>query len=371
MNKMNILYLVSTLKKSGPLNIIFGIASGLNKERFNILILSLSTEKSDSMYEDFESIDCEIIRLNNSRLKGVFKNREKVASLLRDRKIDLVHSHGLRADMINSSLTNVARMTTVHNFPDEDYILKFGKVQGTIMASKHRKAISQIENRIACSNYIKETFLKRYGLSMSCIQNGVNINLFSNKDIPTKNKFREHLALPVDKKIFLVSGSLIKRKDPQTIIKAFRLLKDDELMLLFLGSGNLEEKLKRDHEGSDIRFIGSVQNVQDYLRASDYFISASRSEGLPNAALEAIAADLPLILSDIPSHSEIVGKDYPMLFKLHDDTDLAQKMKSLLSGLNSNAMLKNKEQLFQKFSSDRMSSQYQIKYLEQCQLTEI
>lgn len=71
MNKINLLYLVSTLKKSGPLNVLFGIASGLDKERFNILILSLSTEESDSMQVAFESINCEIIQLRHSDRKSV------------------------------------------------------------------------------------------------------------------------------------------------------------------------------------------------------------------------------------------------------------------------------------------------------------
>lgn len=371
MNKINLLYLVSTLKKSGPLNVLFGIASGLDKERFNILILSLSTEESDSMQVAFESINCEIIQLRHSRLKGVFKNREKVTSLLHERKLDLVHSHGLRADMINSSLTGIARMTTIHNFPDEDYTLKFGKVQGSIMAIKHRKAISQIENRISCSHSIKEKFSKQYGLNTVCIQNGVNINSFSSISTLSKKAVRQKLSLPAEKKIFLISGSLIQRKDPYTILKAIRLLNDDHTLFVFIGSGKLEKELKQNYPESGIKFLGNVGNVQDYLNASDYFVSASSAEGLPNAVLEALASDLPMILSDIPPHCEIVGDNYPLLFRLHDPEDLVQKMKRLLTDLNTHPLLENKENILQKFNAERMAAQYQTKYLEQCQLTEI
>ena len=142
-------------------------------------------------------------------------------------------------------------------------------------------------------------------------------------------------------------------------------------MLIFIGSGNMEDELKRNFQESRIEFKGIVPDVKDYLVASDYFISASYSEGLPNSVLEALAAGLPLILSDIPSHSEIVGKNYPLLFRPGDPLDLAQKMKILLSDQFSHSLLRNKEQLFQKFDSDRMAGQYQTKYLEQCQLTEI
>ena len=371
MNKINLLYLVSTLKKSGPLKILFGIVSGLDRERFNILILSLSTEDSDSMQEAFESINCEIIQLKNSRLKGFFKNKDKVNSILKDRKIDLVHSHGLRADMINSSINSVEGMTTIHNFPDEDYPLKFGKVKGSIMAFQHRKAIAQIENRISCSHYVKEKFFNEYRLSTECIQNGVSMNSFSSKSIGSKERVRQNLSLPHEKRIFLVSGSLIKRKDPNTILKAFRLIKNDNALLLFIGSGILETELKRDYQDSAIKFVGNVGNVHDYLYASDYFISASSSEGLPNAVLEAFAADLPLILSNIPPHSEIVGENHPLLFKLHDPEDLAEKMNSILSDTWEQPLPGNKEYILKQFSADRMASQYQTKYMELCQLTEI
>ena len=81
MNKRNVLYLVSTLKKSGPLNILLGIVGGLNKEKFNITILSLSKENTDSLYQAFKELECEIICLNHSRIKGLFKNKEKTDSM--------------------------------------------------------------------------------------------------------------------------------------------------------------------------------------------------------------------------------------------------------------------------------------------------
>ena len=52
-------------------------------------------------------------------------------------------------------------------------------------------------------------------------------------------------------------------------------------------------------------FTGQVVNVADYLVNSDFFVSASFSEGMPNAALEALRCGLPCFLSKIPSHEEL------------------------------------------------------------------
>lgn len=52
-------------------------------------------------------------------------------------------------------------------------------------------------------------------------------------------------------------------------------------------------------------FHGFVDNVVPWLQASDLFVSASASEGMPLAVLEALSCGLPALLSDIPPHREI------------------------------------------------------------------
>jgi glycosyltransferase involved in cell wall biosynthesis len=53
--------------------------------------------------------------------------------------------------------------------------------------------------------------------------------------------------------------------------------------------------------------VGFVENVEDYLGAADVFVSASLTEGCPNAVMEAMACGLPVVLSDIPPHREILA----------------------------------------------------------------
>ena len=74
-----------------------------------------------------------------------------------------------------------------------------------------------------------------------------------------------------------------------------------------LGEGPLWEDLKK--EGDDrILLPGFKTNVYDYLIASDYYISASDVEGLANTLLESMTVGLPMLLSDIPSHQEVLSK---------------------------------------------------------------
>jgi len=366
MKKIKILYLVSTLKKCGPINILYGIVKGLDHGLFDISILCLSSEKQLSMKIPFEKLGCKLMSLNNTRLKGALKNKEAVKKILSSNQIDIVHSHGLRADMINADLKSVCRFTTIHNFPGEDYVLQYGKIKGSIMANKHTKAIARIEHRIACSKYISEKFSSSYNLKVSCINNGIVTSLFQNQVNKTKTELRRALELPLNKKIFLVSGSLIKRKDPETILKAFDQLNDNETILVLIGTGKLENKLKSRFKSDDILFKGAVNNVSDYLYACDFFISSSSSEGLPNSVLEAMYSGLPVILSDIDSHREIVGHSYPFLFKPSSVSELKEKL-SLIVKLDNTSLIKsNAALIISDFNAKDMAKQYQKKYLDQC-----
>lgn len=366
MTKIKILYLVSTLKKCGPVNILYGIIKGLDKHQFDVYIACLSKENKASMQVKFETLGSNVIGLNNSRLRGVFKNKEMIESIIAKKHIDIVHSHGLRPDMINAQLKDVLRFTTIHNFPDEDYILQFGQIKGSIMAQKHKKAISVIENRMACSEYIGSKFLSTYGILSQCIQNGIDLSSFAKNVEFSKETKRKDLGLAAGKKIFLVSGSLIKRKDPVTIIKAFKQLNQDENCLVFIGTGKLEKTLKTAYSSDSIIFKGAVNKVTDFLWASDYFLSASISEGLPNSVLEAMYTGLPVLLSDISSHKEIVGDDYPLLFKTTKVADLKEKMVDMIKGLHESSWTSHSDLIEKKFSAMAMSMNYTKKYQDQC-----
>ena len=81
----------------------------------------------------------------------------------------------------------------------------------------------------------------------------------------------------------------------------------------------------------NILFTGQVNNISDYLAAADYYVSASDLEGMPNSVLEAMAAGLPAILSDIPPHVEILSHDMRAgrLFSCKNTKELAQILNNI------------------------------------------
>ena len=175
------------------------------------------------------------------------------------------------------------------------------------------------------------------------------------------------MGLPLDKTIFIYTGQFIDRKDQSFLLRLFAtesFLKDK--VLLLLGSGTNYESLYNTYQKfNNCIFTGNVSNVEDYLKASDYYISCSHSEGLPTSVLEAMSCGLPVILSDILQHKEIVELDKGVgkLFMLGNSDDCLTTIRNVVAmeydKMSKAAYIVAHEEL----SAEIMSKTYQKEYL--------
>jgi glycosyltransferase involved in cell wall biosynthesis len=135
-------------------------------------------------------------------------------------------------------------------------------------------------------------------------------------------------------------------------------------MLIMLGDGKLREECQK-YSNENVLILGEVSNVNDYLNISDIFISASKSEGLPNAVLEAMAAQVMVILSDISPHKEIIEEETKsgILFNLEKN-----ELVNILNNINKLDLesrgKKCREIVEKNFSDEVMSNKYQQKYMK-------
>ncbi|MGG1687211.1 glycosyltransferase [Pseudalkalibacillus sp. NRS-1564] len=157
---------------------------------------------------------------------------------------------------------------------------------------------------------------------------------------------------------------MIKRKDPSTIIQAFKAANHKyKAVLVLLGDGDLMEQCKEESD-DNIILKGNVNNVNDFLKASDVYVSASESEGLPNSVLEAGRCGLNLILSDIPQHKEVFENnlDYISLFNIGDIKKLSKAIEKEISECSSEINHDLANYIEKYFGNKIMSEKYQEIY---------
>lgn len=134
--------------------------------------------------------------------------------------------------------------------------------------------------------------------------------------------------------VFISVGTVCKRKNQRGIIKAFSRLIHSHALLVIVGEGEdlpfcrqLTHELNIDDR---VVFTGSLESVGDALAGADVFVSLSFDEGVPNAAVEAMAFGLPLILSDVGSCQTLLENENGILV----DTSVAQLQDAMSAMLN-------------------------------------
>jgi glycosyltransferase involved in cell wall biosynthesis len=363
-----VLYVVSTLKRCGPTNQLFGLIKNLDRTRFTPVVLTLSPETSDSRWDDFVALGVDVQSLGLGRIAGLLMGPQALRARMSAIKPALVHSQGIRADSLCVQVLprTVVQVATLRNYPFKDYVMSFGRVQGELMARWHLFNLQRAGSVALVSNAIYGMLDGR--LPRACVvQNGVDVDRYHVTDNAQRELLRERLGLSQEGRTFISTGHLDPRKDPVTAIDGFLAGARGSDQLLVLGDGVMREELKSRYSSSDqVKFLGRVTNVQEYLQASDYFISASLAEGLPNAVLEALACGLPCLLSDIAEHDEILAGSslYPMLFATGQSMALAQCLKALDDGAYAHTSAAAVAIITNGFSAVHMSAQYQKLYTE-------
>ena len=113
--------------------------------------------------------------------------------------------------------------------------------------------------------------------------------------------------------MLLAVGRLEPAKDHLMLLEAIRLVRQQvpSVVLLIAGTGSLEEVVaQRITElgcKGCVRLLGERDDIDDLYAAADVFVSSSAWEGMPLSILEAMAAGLPVVATDVGDCAEVIG----------------------------------------------------------------
>lgn len=147
---------------------------------------------------------------------------------------------------------------------------------------------------------------------------------------------RTSLGLPHDAPMVLWVGRLDPVKGLSILIESFGLIAGEtNAHLCLAGGGPIREQLERQVRGLQlvhrVQFLGPRTDVPALLQAADVYVFPSRTEGLPNALLEAMAAACPIVTTDVPGCRDlIVNGQTGLVVPFGDTLALAAAMRRLL-----------------------------------------
>lgn len=187
------------------------------------------------------------------------------------------------------------------------------------MLKLRKRLLRRASGFIAISTAVEEELIE-CGVGherISHIPNSVDTNRFSPVDGPTKDKLRGKLGIPGSGRIAIYTGRLETTKGLPSLLSAWRKIagRHRDAHLLLVGTGGfgihnceaaLREFVAQNSLDQCVTFVGSVENVNEYLQASDFFVFPSEREAFGISVIEALACSLPVITTTAGGLSDIV-----------------------------------------------------------------
>ena len=349
---MNVLVLLPSLKKTGPINVALEIIRNYPSD---VKVHVISVNGGD-LLPDFLSYSqdvkvsggllCFILDVIKATSVGIY---------------DICHSHCLYPDLVNAFFSRKSKkIATLHNYIFSDYKFEYGFLKGFLFSVFHVMSLRFLDKVVGCSSSVTGNLKTVYGIDAYPICNGVEpVEFFE----------------PVDRKLnslrLIYIGVLNERKNIELILRTISensfLL--ENIHLDIVGDGPDLESFKRNYSSVNISFHGRLDTPYLVSRQCDYYISSSLAEGLPMALLESMSYGLSYIVSNIEPHVEINKIDFSSGFIFNNDPlslkDVLIKVISLSIDEKEEIKIRANNVYKQNFTAEIMSKKYVSFFMQQ------
>ena len=216
---------------------------------------------------------------------------------------------------------------------------------------------------------------------LKLIPNGVDTTKFRPVTDGEHVVLRDQLNLPREMKLILFVGHFSREKCPDVLLDAWNYYIANKYVntgIVFVGSTNPDsyevdayvvkevKRLARTYQGKRIFFVERTHETEKYYQAADIFVMPSLREGLPNAMLEAMSCELPVVVSRLEGVTDwVVENDVNgLLISPGNGGELSEALIRLLGDAElSNALGKKARKTIKKrFRIEKMAGKYEKLY---------
>ncbi|TDA69646.1 MAG: glycosyltransferase family 1 protein [Clostridia bacterium] len=280
----------------------------------------------------------------------------------------LVHSHGLKADLLASLATRtgtIKHIATVHTFP-----VRRAGLTGFASRFLTRYVSGRVGHYIAVSQALAAELTGRYGVDpekVSVVPNGLAREKL--EDYSRQKLVRPDPAM--DGPVIGSVGRLVLEKGMEDFIRAARLLRGEfpQARFWIVGDGPLRARLQAlvsrlGLEGK-VSLLGYQAEVAPWLAAMDVFVTCPVSEGFSLVTLEAMASGKPVVATATGGLPELIRSGVNgLLVPVRDPAALARAVSLLLRrpDVASELAVKARQHVCQRYTAESMAKQTQAVY---------
>lgn len=231
-------------------------------------------------------------------------------TLVRERRIDIVHAHEYKTDLLAFGLARaepIAALATVHGWTGHSSRERW------VYYPVDKRLLARFPKLIAVSSEIRHELLRHGARAerVSTVLNGID-HLAFHRDRARERPVREQLKLGASDLVIGAVGRLEPQKRFDLLIDVVARLRSTRptVKLLIVGDGSLTqallEQVRRAGLEDVCRLLGQRGDVVDLHHAFDVFVQSSDYEGTSNAVLEAMALETPVVATSAGGTEDIV-----------------------------------------------------------------
>ena len=373
--KANLLFIIPWMITGGADLFNLNLAKGLDKEKFNITIITTEPNKN-VLRQYFEQDE------NNNKIANVYD----LSSFL-DKKYWLSFiNYIIKKENINIILNSNSKFGyTVLPYikakypyiPIVDYVHMeewYNRNGGYSRYSAMYKSV--IDKTLICNENSRKILIDYFGkdeAEVKTVYIGVDEEKFNPINYNKQELKEKYIGKDFSGNVISYICRISEQKRPMLLLKIIQNLKKkrQDFKFLVVGDGNLLAKMKEEARKNGledyIKFLGKTDNTAEIYRISDLTINCSLKEGLALTSYESLSMDVPVISSDVGGQKELiddeVGKILPVFqneeniySEIYDEKEINNYVVAIDEMLNNLAKYKGKcrQRILDKFTINKM-----------------
>jgi len=314
---MKVVHIINSLQPGGAETLLANSLApgGLQEHTDNVVVYFQGTSALEGRIDKSVPVHS----LGYKGLASLPQTLLKLRKIIKSHKADLVHSHLNPAGFYTHLVCPVPQVHTLHTTYSMDTVTR----PAQLFLEKELYFKKKDCNIILLSDFLREDFLRSVPFrGKSFVLNNFIADNFFNALSPVP------AAGPLK---MVAAGRLTGVKNFEYLLEVFKYLKGREISLDIYGGGD-PVPYEKIIAGNNLKITlkGHIDSMHTVLNHYDLYIMPSTFEGFPLSAFEAMAARVPVMLSDIPPLKNIV-KDNAIYFPLDDPKAVADTIMNIES----------------------------------------
>ncbi len=368
MRKINVLQFICPTGFYGAEMWILALAKNLDTDFIDcqLAITRESEGQNIELYNRFQSLGIDAYQI---KMRSRFDPRVicKLSRLIKQEKIDIIHTHGYKSDILGLAAAKIAgikAIATPHGFGSEkDMKLQLFIRLGCLVLKSFDRVVPLSEE--LQSDMIR---IKVKPSKIKLIKNGVDL-----KEIEKERRAKSIPMYNINEKVIGYIGRMSPGKNLLDLINIFNLLYKDykNIRLLLIGDGpqkiELENYAKTLTSSSKIEFLGYRDDRLKLLKEINLFCMTSALEGTPRCLMEAMTMGVPVVGYNVPGVNNLIIHEKTGLMEERDDIKgLKRCWERLLFNEEFARELgqNGREHVINNYSAKRMADEYMNLYQE-------